>query len=87
MFKKKRKYSTRISRGDSFTLTGGTSKEVSSDDIMEVIQSMFKKEGRVVIDFIDDENISITSLKTIQSDNIEYKLDEIKDMIRKNVLK
>lgn len=77
----KRKYITRIShRG--FKSIGESPKKVGSEEILEVIQKMYDKEGSIVINFIDNETISITSLKTIKNYEVENKLEEIKDLIR-----
>lgn len=83
MFKKKikRKYITRIAhRG--FKSVGESSENIESEEILEVIQKMYDKEGSIVINFIDNDTISITSLKTIKNNEVENKLEEIKDLIR-----
>lgn len=85
MLRKRRSFTTRIARGDSYSSSSKSIKKVSSDDILNTIQEMFKRDGRVVIDFIDDEEISLTSLKTIERDVVEFKLEEIKDIVRKSL--
>lgn len=44
MLRKRRSFNTRIARGDSYSSTSESTKKVSSDDILEVIQTMFKKD-------------------------------------------
>lgn len=82
--KKKRKYNSRIAPINGFSINGN-SGGLNSDDVLANIQELFKKYGRVVINFIDDDIISVTSLKTVYNDSLEYKLDEIKEDIRKVV--
>jgi len=83
----KRHYYSRIVRdnGHSFSSNSG-STEISSDAILSSMQDLFKRDGRVVIDFIDEEEIHCTSLKTIKVESVEAKLDEIKELIRENLL-
>lgn len=40
-----------------------------------------------MIDFMEDDYISITTKGTVLNDDIEYKLEEIKEIIRKNLIK
>lgn len=84
--KKKRKYNSRIAPTSGFSVSGN-SDGLNSDDILNNIQDMFERYGRIVINFIDDDCISVTSLKTVYNDSLEYKLDEIKDEIRNIVTK
>lgn len=84
--KNKRKYNSRIEPTSGFSVSG-SSEGLNSDDILNNIQKLFEKHGRVVINFIDDDCISVTSLTTVYNDSLEYKLDEIKDEIRNIVTK
>lgn len=84
--KKKRKYNSRIAPTNGFSVIGN-SDGLNSNDILHNIQELFKKHGQIVINYIDDDSISITSLKTIYNDSLEYKLEEIKDDIRDVVTK
>lgn len=87
MFNKhKRKYNSRIAPTNGFSINGN-SEGLNSDEILHNIQGLFEKHGRIVINFIDDESISVTSLKTVYNDSLEYKLEEIKDDIRDIVTK
>ncbi|WP_252251225.1 hypothetical protein [Clostridium sp. VAP52] len=80
--KKKRKYFSRIAPNYGYSYTSG-STELSSDDILDAIQDLFERHGRIVIDFINNSDISVTSLKTVENDKIEYTLSDIRDDIRK----
>lgn len=83
--KNKRKYNSRIAPTNGFSISGNY-EGLNSDEILHNIQSLFEKHGRIVINYIDDDDsISVTSLKTVYNDSLEYKLEEIKDDIRKIV--
>lgn len=83
----KRKYSSRIVRDNGFSFSANSGGvEISSDAIISSMQDLFKRDGRVVIDFIDEEEIHCTSLKTIKMESVEARLDEIKDLIRENLV-
>ena len=86
--KKKWKFQTRVTKGDYYSAIGGNGdSKASSDDILDVIKNLYDKEGPVVIDFMEDDYISITTKGTVLNDDIEYKLEEIKEIIRKNLIK
>lgn len=82
----KRTYYARISRAGDFSHSSSSGdKKVSSDEILSSIQWLYERDGKVVIDFIDDETIQLTSLNTIEDDKLEIKLNEIKELIRDNL--
>lgn len=62
------------------------STPISSEDILTEIEWLYEQHGKVVIDWIDDESIHLTSLDTVQADQTEEKLNEIKEMIRHKIL-
>lgn len=84
--KKKREYNSRIAPTNGFSVSGNT-EGLNSDEILHNIQELFKKHGRIVVNYIDDDSISVTPLTTVYNDSLEYKLEEIKDDIRKIVTK
>lgn len=83
---KKRKYFSRIGRVDGFehTSTSGD-EEVSSDEILSMIEWLYKRDGKVVIDFINEDTIQLTSLETVTDRKIDDKLVKIKNLIKENL--
>ena len=58
---------------------------VSSDSVVNVLQSLYKRDGKVVVEFIDDEEIHMTSLGTLKDDTENAKLNELKELIKKSL--
>lgn len=81
--KNKREYYYRIARNGDFRQSGSSGdRKVSSDNILATIQSLYERDGKVVVDFIDDETINLTTLNTYKDDELEERLDEIKQVIK-----
>lgn len=85
--KSKRRFSVRISEngGSSQYSSSSGNDKISSDEILAEIQWLYERNGEVVVDFINDEKIELTSLNTVKDDRIESKLNEIKRIIRNNL--
>lgn len=81
---KKRHRFSRISIGGLLKYSSNsTGKGVTSDDILSHMQFLYKNYGKVAIEFMDDDEIHLTSLETLKDKQSEAKLDEIKEMIKK----
>jgi hypothetical protein len=49
------------------------------------MQWLYKRDGKVVVEFIDDEEIHMTSLGTLKDDTENAKLNELKELIKKSL--
>lgn len=91
LFKKqqmKRKTSTRLSEeGTVYYSSNSGDAQKTSDEILSSIQWLYQRAGKVVIEFIDDEEIRLTSLDSIKDDETETKLEEIKSIIKESLSK
>ena len=81
----KRKFYTRLSRDGSYRLSSKNETGVSSDSLISKMQWLYKKDGRVVVEFIDDEEIHMTSLGTLKDELANEKLNDIKELIKKSL--
>lgn len=77
---------SRIAAEDGFSYSSrSTDDGVRSDSIISQMQFMYERDGKVVVEFITDEIIHLTSLGTLKNDLENAKLEEIKDLIKKNI--
>lgn len=81
----KRKSYSRIS-GDGFRYSSRSGENgESSDSIISQMQFLYKRDGKVVVDFIDDEEIHLTTLGTLKDELVDAKLKDIKNLIKESL--
>lgn len=70
----------------TFDLDGysGSSTSVPLKDrgLFEYLKELRKRHGRIVIDFIDNDNIHVTSVASIKKENFEERINDVTEIIR-----
>lgn len=88
MYNKKihrRKSYSRISGGGFRYTSRSGEKGITSDSIISQMQFLYKRDGKVVVDFMDDEEIHLTTLETLKDEFADAKLNDIKDLIKESL--
>lgn len=81
----KRKFYKRLHRTGSFRLTGKNETGVSSDSLISQMQWLYMKDGKVVVEFVDDDEIHFTTLGTLKDELTDERLNGIKELIKNNL--
>lgn len=81
--RQKRRYRERQSRnGFTFRQSSTGTNKISSDEILESLQWLFDANGRIVIEWIDEDEINVTTLDSARDTELENSLEEMKEIIK-----
>ena len=81
----KRRTFSRISGGGFRYTSRSVETGIGSDSIISQMEFLFKRDGKVVVEFIDNEEIHLTTLGTLKDELVDDKLDEMKKLIKENL--
>lgn len=81
---KRRTYSRIKGEGFSYTSRSGEEGE-SSDSVISQMEFLYKRDGKVVVEFIGDDSIHLTTLGSLENELVEEKLSDIKSLIRDSI--
>jgi len=81
----KRKSYSRMS-GEGFRYSNRPGEGgVTSEAIISQMQFLYKRDGKVVVEFVDDEEIRLTTLGTLKDELADEKLSDIKNLIKESL--
>lgn len=82
LFKKNKKVSVRFSHATEGERGNSSSFPLDEESLIEYIKTKYESHGKLIVDYVSDEEIIMTTLDTKKHLDIELELENIKELIK-----
>lgn len=82
LFKKNKKVSVRFSHAAEGERGNSSSFPLDDDSLIEYIKTKYESHGKLIVDYVSDEEIIMTTLDTKKHLDTELELENIKELIK-----